>query len=183
MKDRVYFAAAAGRIKIGTTTKQVSERVTAINSYLAKPLKTIGFIDGGVPLERAIHKHLDRYRIRFEWFKDCEEIRKEIDRIIAIGPSAIGFSGATKRVEAIRRMPAGNKRSFGRLARVIWGERALVQLMAFTGQPPVVITKWLDGSEDAPPLIRYAFSAVVMQFIGEDEAPDFLENVDCEVAK
>lgn len=183
MKDRVYFAAAAGRIKIGTTTKQVTERVTAINSHLAKPLKIIGFIDGGVPLERAIHKHLARYRIRFEWFRDCEEIRKEIDRIIAIGPSAIGFSRAITREQPIRRMPVGNKRSFGRLARVIWGERALVQLMALTGETPIAITKWLDGSEDAPRLIRYAFSAVVMQSIGEDEAPDFLDDVDCEVAK
>jgi hypothetical protein len=182
MKDRIYFAAAGGRIKIGTTTKRVSDRVTAINHHLSKPLKVIGFIAGGVPLERAVHKHLDQYRLKGEWFRDCEDLRKEIDRIIAIGPAAIGFKGRARRPEAIRRIPPGNKRSIGRLARVIWGERALVQLMTFTGAPPVEITKWLDGSADMPRLIRYAFSAVVMQYIGDDDPPDFLEDDEGEVA-
>jgi hypothetical protein len=177
MKDRVYFAAAAGRIKIGTTTKQVSERVTAINSHLAKPLKTIGFIDGGVPLERAIHKYLDRFRIKFEWFRDCEELRKEIDRIIALGPKAIGFKGEKikSNERSKSRLPAGKPQSIGVLARLIWGDRALVQLMAFTGEDPAMITSWLDGSVDAPRLIRYAFSALVLQYVSEDGAPSFIE--------
>ncbi len=177
MKNKVYFAAAGGRIKIGTTTKKVTDRITAINSHLAKPLRVIGFIEGGNPVERAIHKHLRQWKLKGEWFQDCPEVRKEIDRIIVQGPRAIGFEGNktlyNERSKA--RLPAGKPQSIGIFARMIWGERALVQLMAFTGEDPAIITGWLDGSIDAPRLVRYAFASVVMQYIGEDGAPSFIE--------
>ena len=176
MKNKIYFAAAAGRIKIGTTTKRVSERITAINSHLAKPLQIIGFIEGGIPLERAIHKHLRKWKLKGEWFQDCVEVRKEVDRIIVQGPRAIGFTGekAYTRDRSRDRLPAGKPQSIGKFARLIWGERALVQLMAFTGEDPAVITGWLDGSVDPPRLIRYAFASVVMQHISEDGSPSFI---------
>jgi Meiotically up-regulated gene 113 len=180
VKNKIYFAAAGGRVKIGTTTKKVTERITSINSHLAKPLQVIGFIDGGHPLEHAIHKYCARWRIRGEWFHDCPEIRKEIDRIIAVGPRAIGFTGEivlySERSKG--RLPAGKPQSIGIMARLIWGERALVQLMAFTGYDPAVITSWLDGSVDCPRLVRYAFSAVVLQYISENGPPSFIEGDD-----
>lgn len=177
MKNKIYFAGAAGRIKIGTTTKKVTERITAINSHLSKPLEVIGFIEGGNPLEHAIHKHLQQYRIKGEWFRDCAELRKEIDRLIVQGPRAIGFEGekVLRSERSKGRLPAGKPQSLGVFARLIWGERALVQLMAFTREDPSIITGWLDGSVDAPVLVRYAFSAVVMQYVGEEGAPSFIE--------
>lgn len=180
MKNKVYFAAAGGRIKISTTTKKVTQRVTAINSHLVKPLQVIGFIEGGHPVERAVHKHMRRWRLKGEWFQDCPEIRKEIDRIIVQGPRAVGHDGekVVTNERSRARLPAGKPQSIGVFARMIWGERALVQLMAFTGEDPAVITSWLDGSVDPPRLVRYAFASVVMQHISEDGAPSFIEGDD-----
>jgi hypothetical protein len=164
MKHRVYFAAAAGRIKIGTTVKEVGERITAINSHLVDRLKIIGFIDGGSPLERAIHKHLSRWRLNGEWFKDCEAVRMVIDRLLADGAEAIGYEGEIFPERKQQNSTPGDSVSLGRLARLIWPNDAVMQLRAFTGADENDVAGWLDGSIDPPRLVRYAFATVVMRF-------------------
>ena len=91
MRDEIYFAAGAGRVKIGTTSRGTAARLKDINAHLAEPLELLGSINGGLKLERAIQQYLIAWRIKGEWFKDCADTREIIERIIAVGPAAAGI--------------------------------------------------------------------------------------------
>lgn len=87
----VYFIECVGRIKIGYST-DLKGRMVALATGAPDALTLIAAIDGTVQVERAIHRHLDEYRIKGEWFADCPAVRATIERLVAEGPGAIGFS-------------------------------------------------------------------------------------------
>lgn len=143
---RVYFASDATRIKIGVTSKAVSDRMSQINAHLPRPLDVIGFVEGGMPLERAIQKRLTPWRIRGEWFRDCPEVRKIIDDILVRGAAAIGYRGDLFLLEhqqiakSPKRIPPhviGLARErfskFGRVAMVLWPHKPALCLAQLTG--------------------------------------------------
>lgn len=82
MKTQVYFAATHGRLKVGSTSKPVSERLKAINAYLPTPLVLIAVIDGDLAVEREAQKLLKKYHLSGEWFSDCQGSRFIIENVI-----------------------------------------------------------------------------------------------------
>lgn len=179
LKDKVYFAAGAGRIKIGTTTGKVTDRITAINAHLARPLKIIGFVAGGLPLERAVQKHLKAWHLKGEWFRDGIEIRTIIDRIIAMGPRAIGYEGDCSPVPEPDLRPSlgkTNPKAVGGLARLMWGAEAEKELAAFAGADEATAATWLDDKTNMPRLVRYAFASLAMAFAVIGEPPPSFTN-------
>jgi hypothetical protein len=170
MTESVYFAAASGRIKIGTTTKSVSDRIKSINAHLARPLKIIGSIDGGISIERAVQKHLGEWHIKGEWFTDCDEIRTIIRQLIIHGPRAIGYEqpathGAPD-ASVLRFKP--DPLSFQRAARMMWGDRAEREIALLADVDEATSAAWLSGQTEIPRLVRYAVAGILVHFSTSD---------------
>jgi hypothetical protein len=166
--ERVYFFGRDGLIKVGTTVRDVKERLRQIElTDLNGPITLIGAIAGGFQLEGAIHRHLASYRVRGEWFSDCTEVRSCIAKLLTEGPSSIGFDQSIERIgKAARDQYAVLDRSykpdlFGNTARLIWPETALEELCALSGFDEAVVASWLSGEVKPPRLVRCAFAAVV----------------------
>lgn len=176
MTERVYFAAAAGRIKIGTTSRGVTVRLVSINSHLAEPLVLLGDIEGGVPLERAIQKHLRQFKIKGEWYRDCDEIRRSITNIIRCGPSIVGYAGPlTTRasIEARPRLPRDPPLELGDLVRIIWPIETIVHLASFSEESADICRGWIDGTIMPPKFLRAALAMRMWPVIcGDDDDPD-----------
>lgn len=69
----VYFVSAPDRIKIGYT-RQLEHRLRQLGQQCLDPLTVIATIPGNRELEREIHRQLERYRIKGEWFEDCDSV-------------------------------------------------------------------------------------------------------------
>jgi hypothetical protein len=181
VKEKIYFAAGDGRLKVGTTSGEVSDRVTGISAHLAEPLKVIGSIDGGLPFERAIQKYMLPWRLKGEWFRDCDEVRAIVDRLLSEGPGAIGYDGSmfyhelakTQRDDVDRPSDPGK---IGRLLRLMWADRAIAELSAFAGCSQEQASRWLDGAERPPRLVRYALAAIYSDFLILERVPSFLQS-------
>lgn len=72
---QIYFilAVGTGRVKIGTTIN-IDQRMVDIQCGSPFPLLLLFCIDGGVQIERKIHKYLKKYRILGEWFDMTDEV-------------------------------------------------------------------------------------------------------------
>lgn len=66
-----------GPIKIGVA-KQPADRVRQLQGANSRPLILRGVKTGFVKDERALHKKLDAFRIRGEWFSPEPEVLAEI---------------------------------------------------------------------------------------------------------
>ena len=181
-KEKVYFAAASGRLKVGTTNHEVSDRIREISSHLPEPLTILGWIDGGLPLERAIQSHFSPWHIKGEWFRDCDEIRAGVQKLLTDGPAAIGYDGPMFSSELPRRLRSEitrdfNPKAFGIILRLMWGDAAARQLSAFAEVDIETASRWLDDATNVPRLVRYAVSFVSMTWMmdDEDKSPNFLE--------
>lgn len=175
--DRVYFAFAGGRIKIGTTTTDVLFRLKNISNSLPEPLVLIGDILGGFALERAVHRHFEPFKIKGEWFRDCAELRADIQKILDEGASSLGI--VARSTPTIVPSPPANERDpavWGHIVRLMWPDDALAQLMAYSTLPEADCRAFLRGERSPPRLVRDAMASVLVQFIFKDgeSAPDFV---------
>lgn len=75
---KIYFVSAPGRIKIGYTA-QPDKRLASLQHVDMERLTTIGVAPGTMRIERKLHEMVGNFRIRGEWFRDCEEVRKLAD--------------------------------------------------------------------------------------------------------
>lgn len=166
----IYFAAATdGRIKIGTTRRDVSERLRQIGQDFAQPLALIGSVDGNHRFERAIHAHLAEYRIAGEWFRDCDAVRRTIRNIVLAGGKAIGFRPAPGVLSARPRRAASAALTQGgpdldlfvRAARLAFGSDAIGQLAHIGEVDAAVAETWLDGHTVPPRAVRHALVAAL----------------------
>jgi hypothetical protein len=71
---KVYFISAPGRIKIGYTT-QPEVRLAHLQAVDMERLDVIGTADGSRDDEAGLHRKLEQYQLRGEWFADNEEVR------------------------------------------------------------------------------------------------------------
>jgi hypothetical protein len=71
----VYFAHAAGRVKIGYTTN-LDRRLMAIGAASPYPVTPLLIIPGTIDDERAHHDKFAKDRIHFEWFRASSALRK-----------------------------------------------------------------------------------------------------------
>lgn len=171
----IYFAASAGRIKIGTTIREARVRLAAINNALVEPLVLIGTIEGSYALEKAIHKYLHLWNVKGEWFRDCPEIRREIDVIVKQGAAALGIAGhvaATKDTKPAFLVPKVHTpkeraRIFSAMVKVLWPNDAAEQLAALSGQNDFICRRWAEGEEPPPTIVRLAVGSVVALLVGD----------------
>jgi hypothetical protein len=79
--SRVYFMQArdGGPIKIGYSV-DVEARRALLQIGNPDELVVIATVPGGAREERAIHRVLERTRVRGEWFTDSDRLRREIKR-------------------------------------------------------------------------------------------------------
>ncbi len=82
INSSVYFIAAAGHIKIGTTT-DLLRRFKALQSANPESLTVLAAIPGDRAVEAALHESLMAYRVRLEWFKDCAEVREAMNAALS----------------------------------------------------------------------------------------------------
>lgn len=176
-KDKVYFAAGGGRLKVGTTVRGVPDRIAAINAHLLDRIELIGFIDGGRPLERAIQRYLVCWRLHGEWFLDCQETQKIVINLLKAGPRAIDFVGDVYQNprQTQPHIPAHNPRAMGIVARLMWGPDAAAKLAALGDVSESDATDWLEDSSLAPRTTRKAFSYDFMEWLNQDDGPDHFE--------
>lgn len=65
--DKIYFVQSEEKVKIGCSNN-IESRVKDITKHLPNA-KLIGVCDGGISLEKDLHKVLDEHRLNNEWFK------------------------------------------------------------------------------------------------------------------
>lgn len=77
----VYFVLAprCGRLKIGTT-RFLLKRISSLAAGAAEQLTCLGWVPGGVAVERAIHGRLADSRRYGEWFDLTPEVVAELAR-------------------------------------------------------------------------------------------------------
>lgn len=71
MNGYVYFIGPAihlRRVKIGFTKVGIVNRLTALQTGSAWPLKIYGFVQGDIQLERVLHETFAPLRLQGEWF-------------------------------------------------------------------------------------------------------------------
>lgn len=80
----VYFLVAPemGLIKIGFSTNPEKRINKQIHESVAT-LICIGHYMAPGTAERHLHRHFRQYRIKGEWFRDCEEIRSVLGELCA----------------------------------------------------------------------------------------------------
>ncbi len=72
--ESVYFLAGPDRIKVGYSS-DMKRRVSQLRAVDMDELRVIGTISGSRALERVILRRLRPYRLRGEWYRDCDEVR------------------------------------------------------------------------------------------------------------
>jgi hypothetical protein len=80
MESRVYFiqAQSGGPIKIGIS-RDVCERLGSLQTSHPEKLVLLAHRPGGPDVEAHLHRQLTRYRLKGEWFEDCDAVRAEIE--------------------------------------------------------------------------------------------------------
>lgn len=165
MTGFVYFISVPGRVKVGFTTRPDS-RIREIARHTEQAPMLIGTIAGSIPLERAIHARLSSYRIRGEWFDDCDDVRSVIARLLHDGPSAIGFA-RPERSKSFSRPPTPDRPSHEILrdiGRRVFPDDPCGGLADAFGVPREQCDAWLGG-EQLPPVYVSALGGLLIQWM------------------
>ena len=88
MTEHVYFARSGDAIKIGYSV-DVPRRIVALATGSPEPITLIGIAEGDQRLEQALHRLLERYRVRNEWFRDCAEVRRILSDMGVLFPAVV----------------------------------------------------------------------------------------------
>ena len=80
----VYFVQSLDKIKVGFTSN-ITHRIKGLRSANPHGVILIGTVHGDKNHEKKIHKVLKDHNVVGEWFKDCEEVREYIDKILNDG--------------------------------------------------------------------------------------------------
>lgn len=83
----------AGYVKIGVAT-DVRKRMAQLQCSHGHPLKLLGTMSGGRPVEKNLHEMFARYKVRREWFKLSDEIKEFIDEYTGDKGAAFEISAA-----------------------------------------------------------------------------------------
>lgn len=88
MSGHVYFIECAGRIKIGYSG-DVNGRLRSLATASPHPTVLLGIVAGSIELERSLHRRAAAYRVKGEWFTDCEDVRALVASALAEGETLI----------------------------------------------------------------------------------------------
>lgn len=171
---QVYFIANGGRIKVGYSA-QVEKRIADIAGYVGD-VEVIGVMDGTQQVERSLHAHFQAHHLTREWFQDCEQLRRQIANILAVGWEAAGVNLLPKSEPPAPFVPGPGRppRELRReVMKMMWGDEAIDELASMAGVPTETARIWFDGAEEMPLLVRLAFSTVAMTWIWEQPLKSF----------
>lgn len=141
MEDYIYFIAHLGRIKIGTS-KHPKDRIASLAAHYQEPIVFVGCIIGDRAREQAIHQDLAEHRLRGEWFRDCEEVRRKIgDLLIA---HAFQKPSPPKITPPKSKDDKPNK-NFGIIVRALWPENPAINLAQRIGCTQRAAQFYIDG--------------------------------------
>lgn len=169
--DIVYFIKGDGRIKIGTTSCPVRQRLQALAANTPEDLNLIGTIPGGRFLEKAIHRRCAAWHMKNEWFRDTSDLRSLIKRIIDDGALAADIDPHAVEIDIRRREKVRaedeeiERGKLGRIFRLIWPNNVLEEMRAISGADPETILSWLDHGVKPPLIVRHVLSSVALQFL------------------
>lgn len=90
---------ATGDLKIGRS-KNPKKRMSDMQVSHSVPLRLIGTLRGSGYREKEIHAALARYRVAGEWFRDCAQIRSEINAIFG---KELPFLGSREKAHLARK--------------------------------------------------------------------------------
>ena len=77
----VYFVQSLNKIKVGYT-ENLPHRMKNMRTANPHGMVLIGTVNGNKNHEKKIQKVLKEYCVIGEWFKDCDEVRDYIDKIL-----------------------------------------------------------------------------------------------------
>lgn len=125
----VYFIAAKGRIKVGTS-KDLRSRMNAIRTSNPDAVSLLGAVTGGRKLERAIHSELAIFAIGGEWFESRPAALHIVEQYLALGVTGPGAIEMTEEKSSQRLSASTNEARLveaasARLAQLIGEERLL----------------------------------------------------------
>jgi hypothetical protein len=104
----IYFAKCNDHIKIGLA-RDVQKRLGNLRTSSASPIHLLASARGDVHVERQLHKHLLKFKVQGEWFRDCAEVREAMERFIESGEAA----------DPVPRSKLAH-RKFGAVAKLLW---------------------------------------------------------------
>lgn len=171
MTQQIYFLANAKRIKIGTA-KDVKKRIHGITAHLTTKVKLLGHIDGGYPLERAIHRYLAEHHIGREWFRDCLQVRQCIAGLQSRGAAAVGFVGDVFKTPPARPFNLSIKQpplTLSKVVDIIVMCEPRFDLAGFSGESEEACAGWLAGTIPEPKLLRLALGGILMMVMVPNE--------------
>lgn len=141
MNRKIYFAACNGRIKVGIA-QDVIARVRQIGEHLSDPIEIIGVIPGDHKQEKAIHAALRDHRLKGEWFRDCENVRRLLRDFMLGAP--------TPPTLAIPKVAKVKPLAFRGLVRLAFPVKPVACLQHLTGAARSTIHTWLSGEHQPP---------------------------------
>jgi hypothetical protein len=86
-RERVYFMAREGLIKIGMSSnvqkrmQEVSRGSSMIEGMTVGPVELLGTVSGGRVREKRLHLQFQDLRVGGEWFQDAPELREAIQEL------------------------------------------------------------------------------------------------------
>jgi hypothetical protein len=73
--NKIYFIQCKGFIKIGYTSRDISQRFSQIQSHCPYELKIIFIYEGDLYTEELLHRRFNHLNVRGEWFLFNKEIK------------------------------------------------------------------------------------------------------------
>lgn len=80
VRDSLYFLRSGDRVKIGRA-KDPEYRLMVLRSHIPYETEILAILPGAGNLEKRIHKLLQPYKIKGEWFEYNEEIQNLLDEL------------------------------------------------------------------------------------------------------
>jgi hypothetical protein len=79
----VYFMQSLDKIKVGYTSNNPTNRKRSMETGNPHGIVLIGTVNGTREHEEKIHKQLQKYCVRGEWFRDCEAVRDYVHAVLS----------------------------------------------------------------------------------------------------
>lgn len=163
MGEMIYFAQCGALIKIGRSV-DVKGRIHDLECGNPFPINVLGTVPGDREDEEEAHKALGSFRVKREWFRDCEEVRAHLRKLIA--------DAEHPRERPSRQVPCADSVTSRviRRAKQIWASKVSHELSLRTGMSRRQTENWVSG--------RYEMSAdALADLLRSEHGFDFLEAV------
>ena len=177
MTTYLYFCQSGHRIKIGIS-KNVERRLKDIGLHLPVPPILIGSIEASYAFEKAVHAHLEKWRLDGEWFDASATLQKTVRLILDEGYSALNFVEPERKVLSAVPDDGPGRSAIPTLLRMVWPDDALAELQALTGESEEVCRGWMADGNSISDLVTLALTTIIIRFMMGGEVMSFRKRED-----